>query len=58
LIRRPKWLTWYFGATFLISVVLLLSWAFLPQQLHYALIPIVISIAVRGFVNFRIGQLR
>ncbi|MDR1673783.1 MAG: DUF4105 domain-containing protein [Bacteroidales bacterium] len=39
----------YFLATAVIAVLLLLAWAFLPQHLNTALIPVTIAIAVRAY---------
>ncbi len=47
--QNKKWVKTYFKATFLISLLLLLSWAFLPQQLNTALIPLVILIIFRSW---------
>lgn len=51
---NPAWLRTYFLFTFVLSVFLLASWVFLPQLLHYALIPIVVSLALRSFVQMRL----
>ena len=44
----------YFLLTAVISVLLLAAWAFLPQHLNIALIPLVVSIALRAFWNYRV----
>ncbi len=53
LLKNPSWLRGYFGVTFLLSVGLLISWTFLPQHLHYALIPVVVAIGLRSFLNYK-----
>jgi hypothetical protein len=52
--KQPKWLEKYFLGVMVLSILLLLTWPLLPQKLHYALIPIVMTIALRSFVQFRI----
>jgi hypothetical protein len=52
--RQPQWLKKYFLAVLIISVLLLLSWAALPQMLHYSLIPLVMAISVRSFVQYKL----
>lgn len=47
--KKPAFLKRYFSATWLVSILLLLCWAFLPQQIHYAFIPFVILIGLRAF---------
>ena len=51
-IRKVK-KQYFLGATVL-TVILLLTWAVLPQQLHVFLIPLVISFGVRYFVNYKL----
>jgi hypothetical protein len=55
-IRQPKWLRYYFGAVVVLEILLLISWPFLPQKLHYALIPLVMAIALRAFIQFRLRR--
>ena len=43
----------YFLSMSILSAVLLLSWAFLPQQLNIFLVPVVISLLLRYWKNFR-----
>jgi hypothetical protein len=51
-IRKPKWLSTYFLAVAVLCVLLLLTWALLPQKLHYALIPLVMAIGVRSYAQY------
>ena len=46
--NRP-WVRAYFRITAVLSVILLLAWAFLPQEMNNALLPIVLLIAVRSW---------
>ena len=45
----PDWIRIYFQATCLISLILIVMWAFLPQDIHYSLVPLVILILVRSY---------
>src|SRR5690606_17789494 len=49
LIKSPRWLRTYFMGTAILSVLILILWAILPQQLHIALIPIAVAQGVRSF---------
>jgi hypothetical protein len=55
-IRNPKWLKDYFLVVAILSVALLLAWPLLPQKLHYALIPLVMAVAVRAFTQYQIRR--
>lgn len=52
LLKSPRWLTAYFMFTTIIALATLISWSFLPQKLHYALIPLVAALGVRAFTQF------
>lgn len=54
LIRKPAWLKNYFLVTSVLSVLLLLSWTFLPQKLNLALIPVVFTLGLRAFMQYYI----
>jgi hypothetical protein len=54
LIKKPTWLRSYFIAVAILSVLLILFWFFLPQKLHYALIPIVMTIALRSWAQYKL----
>lgn len=58
LIKSPRWLRPYFLGTAVLSLLLLLCWAILPQQLHIALIPVVVAQGVRSFAQYRIRKAR
>ncbi len=51
---RAALLRKYFGFSFLLHLMLLISWPVLPQLLHYALIPIVIALIARSYVNYKL----
>jgi hypothetical protein len=47
--KNKPWIKNYFNFTFIIGVLLLLTWAILPQQLNTALLPIVLLIIFRSW---------
>lgn len=56
-IWQPKWLKHYFLIVAIVSVILLLSWQILPQQLNTTLILIVLTAALRSFTQYRIRNI-
>jgi hypothetical protein len=52
MIKSRKWLTHYFLFTTILTAITLVSWPFLPQQLHYALIPVIAAIGIRAFAQY------
>jgi hypothetical protein len=54
--RNPKWLEKYFFGVAVLSALLLITWAWLPQQLNQFLIPFVIVIMIRSFVQSRLRK--
>ncbi|HEX6225027.1 MAG TPA: DUF4105 domain-containing protein [Chryseolinea sp.] len=51
--RKPRpWLTNYFLFFAALTLLTLVSWPILPQTLHYALIPLVVALALRAFIQF------
>lgn len=56
MIRNPKWLMNYFLLTSIIALILLGAWPFLPQKLHYSLIPLVMALGVRAFTQYIIRK--
>jgi hypothetical protein len=54
--RNPRWLEKYFLVVAGISVLLLVTWPFLPQKLHYALIPLVMALGLRAFTQFLVRK--
>lgn len=55
-VHQPKWLERYFLIVTILAVLLLVGWPFLPQKLHYSLIPFVSAIGVRAYVEYRIRK--
>lgn len=51
LFKPRKWLKRYFSIVVILNLLLLITWAWLPQQLHVALIPVVIAITVRSWIQ-------
>lgn len=49
---KQNWARYYFGMTAISSAVLLLLWFFLPQQLNYDFIPLVLLIGYRAAAMF------
>jgi hypothetical protein len=48
--QPPTWIKHYFLAVIIISIVLLISWVWLPQLMLSALIPLVIGLALRSAI--------
>lgn len=55
-IKQPKWLRGYFLIIALLCLGLLIAWSFLPQQLHYALIPFVMALAIRAYTQYLVRK--
>lgn len=55
-LRNAKWLRHYFLVTAILALVLLTTWPFLPQKLHYALIPLVMALGLRAFTQYIIRK--
>lgn len=55
-IKNPKWLEKYFLVVAILSALLLITWPFLPQKLHYALIPLVMAAGLRAFTQHQIRR--
>ncbi len=53
LLKHRLWLKNYFLLTISLNGVLLATWAWLPQKLHYSLIPVVILLTIRSWVQYR-----
>jgi hypothetical protein len=47
---RKAWIRTYFKLNFFLTLLLLLLWAFLPQQLNIALLPLILLIALRSYL--------
>lgn len=53
---RASWIKKYFLIAAVFAVVVLISWPFLPQSLNTSLVPVVIMLAARSFVQFRLRK--
>ncbi|MEP6735661.1 MAG: DUF4105 domain-containing protein [Chryseolinea sp.] len=51
-IKNPRWLKGYFLFVALLQFGLLMGWFFLPQQLNMSLIPIVVSLMMRAYIQY------
>lgn len=58
LFKKRNWIQSYFLSIASLQVALLISWPFLAQDLHEALIPIVILLAARAFVQFYVRRIK
>lgn len=47
--KQKIWVQQYFKIVFVITVVLLAAWAFLPQQMNNAFLPLAVVIALRSY---------
>lgn len=54
--RQPTWLKKYFLIVTFAMGFLLVTWVLLPQELHYSLIPLVIALGIRSYVQYRIRK--
>jgi hypothetical protein len=54
LFPNPRWLKHYFLGLMIIEVLTLITYGLLPQDLHDALIPLILTFAIRSFVQYRI----
>jgi hypothetical protein len=53
-LKNPKWLKKYFLVTAVIAALTLVLWPILPQQLNYFLVPFVVALLVRAFLQYRL----
>ena len=49
---KKNWVIKYFGLTAIAGIIVLLAWAFLPQQMNNGLIPIVLLLIYRSAVKY------
>jgi len=52
LYKNPSWLEKYFFGIAVLSALLLVSWFWLPQMLNHFLVPVVVIILVRSFIQW------
>ena len=48
--KKLAWLQQYFKLVFWIAILLLIAWAFLPQRMNNAFLPLVVTIALRSWI--------
>ncbi|MDH5365885.1 MAG: DUF4105 domain-containing protein [Cyclobacteriaceae bacterium] len=53
---KPSWLPKYFLLTSLFMLMVVVFWKLLPQMIHYSLMPIVISLGLRGFMIWKTSK--
>lgn len=52
--KSPKWIHQFFGIAAIIGTLTLISWPFLPQDLHNSIFPITVLLVVRaGYIYYR-----
>jgi hypothetical protein len=54
--QNPAWLGRYFFGTAMVCIILLIGWPFLPQRLPYAIIPLVMAIALRAYTQYLVRK--
>jgi hypothetical protein len=54
IVKKKVWLQKYFLIVVIINVLILLSWAWLPQMLHFSLIPLVMALLLRAYTHYRL----
>lgn len=54
--KKPEWLKIYFLGVAIVAGIVLLAWNFLPQQLNTSLIPVVIALLVRAFIQYHVRK--
>ncbi len=54
LLKKRQWVRKYFALVLFVNLLLLITWAWLPQLLHYSLIPIVLALTFRAYTHFRL----
>ncbi|HEY3429454.1 MAG TPA: hypothetical protein VGK39_02180, partial [Cyclobacteriaceae bacterium] len=55
--KNPKWLKKYFLITSLAAALSLILWPILPQQLNLFLIPFVVALLVRAWLQYRVRSM-
>ena len=55
-VRQPAWLKKYFLISGIIAVLTLILWSVLPQKLNLSLIPIVVMMAARSLIQYRLRK--
>ncbi|HYO20860.1 MAG TPA: DUF4105 domain-containing protein [Flavisolibacter sp.] len=47
--KRLRWVKQYFTVVFWLTILLLIAWKFLPQQMNAGFLPLVVAIAIRSW---------
>ena len=56
--KKPQWMKYYFLLTYILMIVLLISWKWNPQPLNIAFAPLIILLAARAFTIFNFERSR
>jgi hypothetical protein len=56
MMRNKVWVRFYFQVIVVLNGVLLIAWPWLPQMLHYSLIPVTAALAFRAYAQFKLGS--
>jgi hypothetical protein len=56
MMRNKVWVRPYFQVIVVLNGVLLIAWPWLPQMLHYSLIPVTAALAFRAYAQFKLGS--
>jgi len=51
--ESPRWLPLYFLTCSIVGVITLISWSWLPQDLHVSLIPVTLILTIRSFYIYQ-----
>lgn len=52
--KQPKWLKKYFWITAMVIGLTLILWRFLPQDLNFSLMPLVMALGIRALTQYRL----
>jgi uncharacterized membrane protein len=55
IMKKKQWTTPYFQGVVILNGLLLITWAWLPQMLHYSLVPVVLTLVVRAYTQFKLN---
>ncbi|HMP99569.1 MAG TPA: DUF4105 domain-containing protein [Cyclobacteriaceae bacterium] len=50
ILKKQQWIIYYSNFVMGINIVLLITWAWLPQMLHYSIAPLIAALAMRAFL--------
>lgn len=52
--KKYTWLKKYFLGTAIIQMMVLLCWVILPQQLNYVIMPVIVALLIRSWIQFKL----